>query len=73
VDEQLIIGWSDIRSGIRLRRFRVGVKIGGRAEANRSSNPQRGLILTDPSLWVEATTSVISSDPKRPAHEKYIR
>src|SRR5262249_59254209 len=35
-------------------------------------NPQRGLILTDPSLWVVATSSVISSDQRRPAHEKHI-
>ena len=39
-----------------------------RAEATRSSNPQRGLIQTDPSLWVVATPSVNSSGKRRPAH-----
>ncbi len=48
-------------SGIRLRTAWSGVYDRGRAEATRSSNPQRGLILTDPSLWVEAATSVTSS------------
>jgi len=49
----------EAKKGLRPRRCSAYSR--QRVEARRSSNPQRGLIRTDPPLWVVATSSVTSS------------